>query len=296
MFSGRFDYYSATVPASAASALDLMAKNLPFRGMKIDQQKGMNSFKHAEVISDGRGERICAILHGGVNPLPHVTASGVYSPDVAQAIRTAWPEHTVSRLDVAVDFDGKGAWEKLYRVCDDAARSSRLKWATLGDFRPDGDSRDGRTVYVGSRQSPVMVRLYEKGKQLASSVQMPGEMPSLDWVRLEIEVKPPNRAAKMRAASLSPEQSWGCAPWARDILRSATGTGVERVNMQIKRLTDEERAFFHMARQYRSVIEGMIRKEGSPEAVMRLMQDVWRADDEGAVRPSVGGQEHFTVQ
>lgn len=292
----RFDWYSATVPATAPAAIAFVMENLPFRGLKIERQKGVNSFAHSEVVTDGKGDRVCAILHGGVNPLPHVTSSGVYSPDVATVLRKLWPQHTVSRLDVAVDFDGPEAWGKLYGVCDDAARSSRLKWATLGDFRPDGDSKDGRTVYVGSRKSPVMVRLYEKGKQLAPYVRTLGEMPSLDWVRLEVEVKPPNRTAKMRAATLSPEQCWGCAPWARDILRSATGTGVERVNMQVKRQTDDERAFFHMARQYRSVIEGLIRQEGSPEAVMQLMQDIWRADDEGAVRPSVGGHEHFTVQ
>ncbi len=48
-----------------------------------------------------------------------------------------------------------------------------------GDWLLGDQSRDGRTLEIGSREGGKLVRIYEKGKQL-------GE-PESPWVRLEVE-------------------------------------------------------------------------------------------------------------
>lgn len=85
-----------------------------------------------------------------------------------------------TRIDYAIDlydtdgtpYDLLAAWE-----CNQVETVARSMGAV--ETKERKKSR-GATVYVGSRQSERMVRVYEKGKQKGLSV---------DWIRVELEAK-----------------------------------------------------------------------------------------------------------
>lgn len=77
-------------------------------------------------------------------------------------------------IETAIDYWQKGLFKNGGRP---------PKMSQVGNFiQPDGS---GRTIYIGSRQSGKMARIYEKGKQL-------GDVTS-DWVRWEVEIKSEKR-------------------------------------------------------------------------------------------------------
>ncbi len=284
----RFDWYSGTPRDRPERVLDALVSLLSssVEGFEITRHPGTQGYEFEDRMIDGLGTRVFGLLHGGHNSVPHVRSSGIYSPLAASALRQAYPDHTVSRADVAIDFCGPSAWNILRQSCELVATGRNLKWAVLGDDRPEGvrDPSQGRTLYVGSRQSPVFIRCYEKGLHEASkgiSYGPDGLPPSPDWVRVECEVKPPNRLAKARAARLSPEQFWGCSPGSRAILSRILSVDVERITMTEHRKPDYERALLHAAVQYRSACEKLIDANGGdPSSLIRFFQTVWVQMDE----------------
>jgi len=89
-----------------------------------------------------------------------------------------------SRIDLAFDLMDYGIdplrvyadWEKGKVKCN--ART--VQPFTKATRNSDGTISKASTVYFGSRESEIMVRMYEKGKQMQTD---------LDWVRVELEVK-----------------------------------------------------------------------------------------------------------
>lgn len=278
----RFDWYGATVPARPEAILEALRVGLGERVAGEEQRSPAGNYGTGNLLLDGSGQRLCAVLYGGQNGWagPHVQASGEHSPEVVAIVREHWPQHRVSRADVAVDFDGDGCFEKLLSVAEGVARENRLKWSTYGDFRDDRDPLAGRTFYVGSRQSAALVRGYEKGKQMLPSVRVGEEAPSLDWCRLEVEVKPPTREAKAAAAGWPVDRFWGCSPWTCKLLHRVAGVDVQRVTMTAHKETDARRAIRHMAMQYRQAMEAFIAEEGGEEeALLRFIRQVWKIAD-----------------
>lgn len=272
----RFDWYSATILAQPEHLIEGVRQGMMGVVEKVENTKGVSNYENSVILSDAMGERICAVLHGGSNGAPHIRASGIYSPDVASILRKQWPGHAVSRADVAIDFDGPGCWSKLFRVCRDIADESGLKWVTVGDFRENRDELSGRSVYVGSRQSAVMVRLYEKGKEITSKLHVGEASVSLDWCRLEIEVKPQAKPVRILASEWSPNQFWGCSSWSRSLAQRAANEEVTRIMMTVRKETDERRAIRHMAFQYDKSMEAVSKELGSDEALFEYIQQVRR--------------------
>jgi DNA relaxase NicK len=275
----RFDAYSATLRVHPRALVQGVIDAFPTCGIRVDRRKSALHYEAADVLLDALDEQVCSVHHGGTNGAPHVRVQGFYSPQMADVLRRLWPEHTVSRVDVAIDFDGADCWDKLASVCERVARDGGLKWTTVGDFREDRDQMAGRTIYVGSRQSPVFVRLYEKGKQMLPFHRVGDPPLSLDWCRLEVEVKPKDRAMKVAASRWQPEQFWGCSSWSRKLLHSACGVDVERITMTARKETDARRAVRNMAMQYRSAMETVIAEEGNDEAFMLFIRNIWGDQD-----------------
>ncbi len=249
----RFDAYCTTLAISPEKVLSEVLENLPYSGLDVGRERGKNNYEHADVVKDATGETVCMVLHGGNGGKPHLRAQGVYSPDIATIVRGLWPDHPVTRADVAIDFDGAGAFQKLYRLCFRKGREKGLKLEKRGDPRREDERNPlaGTTLYVGSRSSTAFLRLYEKGKEQLAKAKHSDQPPSLDWTRLEIEVKPQNRIARYRAGQLDPADFWGVTTWSRDILGEAMGLDVERVNMTMKRESEAISALKHMIGQYR---------------------------------------------
>jgi DNA relaxase NicK len=117
----------------------------------------------------------------------------------------------ISRVDVAYDsYDGSLTLEQVW-----AARADRKSWVRGKGGRPpkiwpigpmDERTPDGRSVYIGNRDSDLVTRVYEKGLQLFKGlarhegidpltdlVQLDAEQPPFipgNYVRFECEFKP----------------------------------------------------------------------------------------------------------
>lgn len=271
----RFDAYATTLQIVPEKLVDQLLENLPYSGLNLTREKGKNNYQHADVITDGMGEKVCMVLHGGNGGKPHLRAQGVYSPDIATICRSLWPGHSVTRADVAIDFDGEDAFLKLHRLLDGQAARRGLKVDMKGDWRPNRDPLAGRTFYLGARSSVMFMRLYEKGLHERSKYQNSDQVISLDWTRLEIEVKPQSPEARFRASRLQPADFWGVSAWSRDILRLAMGLDVERVNMNLRPESEDETALKHMIRQYRSALMRESARNGESEMQLfeRLLND-----------------------
>jgi hypothetical protein len=131
-----------------------------------------------------------------------------------------------------------------------------------------------------ARQSRVLVRCYEKGKQLLAQRRVGEATPSLDHCRLEVEVKPPNKAAKMLGSKLSPVEFLGCSAGSCEILSRASALDVERVCMTAPKESDPRRAIRHMEVQYRLSMETVIAEEmGDDSGLFRFIRGVWKGMD-----------------
>lgn len=153
------------------------------------------------------------------------------------------------RADVAVDFDEPGVFGDLTSVLIGVSESHRLKKACLGDWISPSDPK-GRTLYIGSRQSPVMCRLYEKGKTLVDVRP--------DLARLEIEIKPKRVEARRQYVTLSARDLVFCNAWTSALFVSLSGVSYESAALPpgtVHRDTDHERAFAHMVKQYRATMK-----------------------------------------
>lgn len=262
----RFDWYGATVQAFPEAVLGVLRSDLSQVYLREDRRSGRNNYKWADTFLDPFGDEVCALLHGGSNPYPHVQARGEHSPIVSDVLRRAYPGyHRVTRADCAIDFDGPGCWDRLFALLQAFASEMGLKWRTIGDFRLDRDPSSGRTAYVGSRESTVTVRLYEKG--LKENQEAGEAVYSSDWCRLEVEVKPPKLEGRLKLAKLSPLELWGCSLWSCKLLSRVNGLDVERTTMSVRKEPDHVRAIKHMLLQYGPALRLLYADLGSDEAL-----------------------------
>jgi hypothetical protein len=250
-----FDWYQATIPAHPRAIEVALMDALGVE--HTNDTKGLRNYAYGMEFVRG-GDVVARMMYGGANGNPNVWASGEDAQAFASVIRDLWPEHRVTRADSAYDFRGPGSWERLYDAAVSIADRKGLTLNTYGDWlRPDAP--EGRTLYIGSRKSPVLVRLYEKGKQLrASGVVAPRNSP-LDWVRLEIQVRPA-KDRKSIAAGMSARDFWGFSAWTAELHAEVANGDVERVSMHDWRAPDDARAWCSLARPRNS--ERMVVRTG----------------------------------
>lgn len=262
----QFDWYQATVHASPEALIAELMANLPEDIIRTNG-KGFNSFRARADLHDAEGELFASVMHGGVNPHPNVKSTGDHGPALAGVLRNRWPDHRVSRLDVAVDSRGEGLFEDCVRLMSAVGRSHRLKGEKI---IPD-DLDDGSTYYLGSRQSPLRVRCYEKGKQLFKETGDPVWRNFFDWTRLELQVRP-EKAFKSTAARMEPADFWGCAQWTRDLAAGLLDLNPEAVTMKPTRIADHERAMRALTAQYGNTILRQVERLGSWDAFTEDLQ------------------------
>ena len=248
-----FDWYAATIDDTALKVETRLAALL---GAFPKRARGLHGYPNGtDFLRDGN---VIAKMIWGGQQSPHAWASGSDARQFADVVRTEWPRHYVTRVDVAYDFVDGDTWAQLYAHCVEVAdtlpsgepRRRPLKLATLGDWvREDEGFPGGRTLYVGSMKSPVLCRLYEKGKQMRSLHPDQLDKYPLGWVRLELQVRPEG-ASRYEVATLEPSAVWGTSAWARALHDSVFGSDLSAVLMAVHRLPDDERAMRFLLRQY----------------------------------------------
>ena len=208
----------------------------------------------------------CSIHYGGINDRSLLRASSDNSVTFAEFVRSTWPDHSVSRLDVAMDFqEGPEFFNDMASWLIDYAKENRLKTAFAGDW---ANGQAGRTLYVGSRKSAVFIRLYEKGmEQLAKG----NSVAPVDWVRFEAEIKPANKAAKQKMASVQARDCFGASLLLRDFA-ALLGDKYEPIKVgTVWKQTDFDRSFQHMCYQYGDVIKAAFEICGDDKEALASM-------------------------
>lgn len=258
----RFDWYSATVRDDSVRVPALVeVLSLDLAASAVDDGPGRFGYASETILRGDAGDVLARVWHGGRQLWPSVHGSGSSAPGVAASLRAHWT-HKVTRCDSAQDYDGEDAWERIYPVALALADERHLRVSQAGDWHR---GIDGRTLYIGSRKSPVFARIYEKGKQLGVSST---------WVRVELQVRP-NRDTGLRVAQMEPEEVWGLSIWARELLGRLEGVDVPRVVMRTGSQGDDGRALGTLIHQYGAVISRLRGRLGSDEAVgLYLMEAI----------------------
>ena len=282
----HFDWYSGSYRGDPRRVGDAVLANM---GAELSGpvSKGRHGFERAARFAGPRG-LACTVQWGGHlhGDLVHVAFSGWRAGDGAELLRDVVPEHRVSRVDVAEDLCGPGAYSELQKL---SARVARDHGITRSRIVPD-NPLSGRTVYVGSRQSPVFVRIYEKGKQVAAAIsggssKVDAQQLGVDlkghalqtWARCEIEVKP-KAHARSELAHFPPESFWGCAEWTASLYRELRGVDVPRVKVgSVWQADDLSRLVRSMLAQYGRTLERLHHDHGSWCAVGNYLGDELQA-------------------
>lgn len=259
----RFDWYQATIPDHPLDVVSAVHERLAPGGL-VQEGRGQNGYRQTFTVRQSDGDRVAVVMCGGNNGAhPNAMASGSVAHPFASLVRELWPAHKVTRMDSAEDVAEEGAYDLLEGVCRTLAQERSLKGRRI---LPD-DPAEGRTYYIGSPSSDVRTRLYDKTAEARRSLppERYHEIPD-HWARIEAVVRPRKEAGYV-AASLTPEQAWGCSAWTHELARRLFSLDVARIEMQAGRESDHERAYRFLLQQYGPTLRRMVADLGSWECV-----------------------------
>jgi hypothetical protein len=212
-----------------------------------------------------------SIHYGGINEKILLRSTSDNAQRFSEFVRNRWPNHSVSRLDVALDFrEGPDFFNDMAEWLIDYASKNRLTVSYAGDW---SQGVSGRTLYVGSRKSPVFVRLYEKGLE---QLKRGNSSAPVDWVRFEAEIKPSNKVAKINMSLVSPSECLGSSKLLRDF-GALLGDNYAPLRVgTVRKMTDFDRTFSHLCYQYADLFKDLVEQEsGDLESAMsRILHGV----------------------
>lgn len=214
------------------------------------------------------------------NGTVYFEGKGETSPDLARAVRTHFPGHSVARADVCEDYEAEGAFERLVGV----VRGSKGPRVDGGYVRLPDDEGKGRTWAAGVRGGVGYVRVYEAGLMADRA-----HLCRPRWVRSELEARPHYAAHKAAAASLEPLHFWGLAAWTARVGQALSQVEVPRVAVE-SRDYSHDRTALYLARTFRRFWSGALEDFGSWECVGREFEQIWREDDEAVEAMKRGAQ------
>lgn len=246
----RFDWYTASIDKSPQLIVDTLASC--YELADVLPTKPFNGYERAFKCIRGDTELFKIQYGGNTGTRVQVQATGEASPELATNVREMFTDHHVIRADVALDYCEPGAWESLYNLSTETADKFKLKTEHRGDFHR---GENGRTFYIGSRQSPAFNRVYEKGKQLGGDP---------DHVRSEFELKPKNEAARAIYSKASPAEMLLAAKWSAHFYGILAGVNGMRLAAPgtIHRPSDDERALIALGTQYGGTLSRLLESMG----------------------------------
>jgi hypothetical protein len=251
--AAKFDWYSSTVQASDPQESGLVAA-LQQAWDLTDwvPAKNRNGYTYGGAIV--RGSKTLAHLCWGGNSGISVTTTSSDSPVLVQALRKFSEDkgigHLPTRVDACCDWVESGLFDSLAAHLMQYAIENRLAINQQGDW----ERGEARTLYIGSKDSPVRLVLYEKGYEQG------GDAPR-DWVRLEVRVKP--KKAHKAAVSAWDAATCFCAGWVPDALKVLDWEGLQKKAVgTVWRQEDAERSRAALLRQYGRVMTLWAEEEG----------------------------------
>lgn len=261
-----WDWYQATLDRPSEMFLLLNGLSRAFGGGEWDSCAALYGYSV--------GYRLRGVAAGSVQVFVrdtdvHVQASSSAAITAAGYLRRAWPEHRVSRADVALDIDVHGSFDRLWREVHGLAREvrgrgRRVTTSTAGDWI---DNEQGRTFYAGGVKSRLRVVVYEKGlEQLGKD---PDCGASRDWTRVEWRVRPDTPEMKTWLATATPAQAVGLTKFGADVATALMSSEVTTPDAA-RRFASQDPLYW-MVRQYRRSVEEILAMD--PLDAMRLLAD-----------------------
>lgn len=260
----QFDAYGATIRGDYSA--------LKVAGMLSEQLlgvvcKGKAVRRFGETISIDVNNRMAAwVGQDTTTGNIYVEGKGETSPQLVQAIREQFPDHTAPRIDVCEDYSHPGAFEQLQGVVRDH-KGPRVKGGYVA--LPD-NVEDGRTWAAGVRGGVGFIRVYEAGKH---PDRLHLERP--DWVRTELECRPHYAKDKAAAALMTPAEIWGMAGWTHAVGQALTQCELPRYHPET-RVFSHDKTVYYVATKFRRMFETMIDDGLHLEATLR---EIWAEND-----------------
>lgn len=262
----HFDRYQCTFPGVP---MEDVCRSLHFIAAPMETYPRTRGYRRAISFGDlaylmhepVSGSYGCHLLVGG----------GSTCQPIVDELRSVLPDHKVSRVDVAVDFDYEGSFSEVegiaLKIAMDHLPKPLLVDVAGKHYMPE---QGGRSTYVGSRQSTHFLRVYEKGHEQRSKGIMPDA--SIHWTRAEIECKPDKKGdARVHAASMSPDQIAYSSPWTSQLATALGSTSGESMRLTAQRTnSDFVTTMHHMVKQYGPGIRKAI---GNGEVSVKEMMD-----------------------
>lgn len=160
---------------------------------------------------DKREEQGVHVVLGGA-ALRWYDAAGVDWYDILSAMKRHGMR--TSRVDLAIDVRDSGI--KHVDLCEQSLKPYKGRGRTPRISRVLG-ADDSWTVYVGSRQSEKMLRVYDKGKELGEK--------DIDYIRIELECK--GEIAHAIGWEFPNMVRLGCVGMAQTLIRGQADFGLE---------------------------------------------------------------------
>lgn len=263
-----FDHYQIAVNLGPETVIRDLKKF--FDQSDSEPAKPHNGYEYCRDIVRG-GTKLATVEWGGnTGENTKVTVSGSSRPHAFAAFaKEFWKGcFYVQRADVAIDFDEEKAFDIIQKLGRNVADEYGLKLSFLGDW----ERGTGRTLYLGSRQSPNYLRIYEKGHEQRQKGLIPDA--SENWVRVEFELKPKSKKAREQFSEMSPEQMLGGSQWVVDMVQCLTSSQVQRFTGMgtIKRKTADEVALRYMAKAYNKRWQSAINDLGGWDAFSAYLE------------------------
>ncbi|HLP31320.1 MAG TPA: hypothetical protein VK150_08155, partial [Geothrix sp.] len=232
-----------------------------------NMRKAPHGYGFGSTLSDAGGP-ILRVWWGGSHELPHVVASGEKAPAVADLLRSEWPGHRVSRVDVCEDYAEPGSYDRLQELALSVARDTGVKVGTAGDHLL---TKEGRTLYLGAPTSHTRLRLYDKAAELRGQFHaQPDKLADIpaELARFEVQVRPQTPQAKAAAATADPVSLMGSAAWMRRLMLLVAGLELEPFHAgKVWRQADDDRAYAALLAQYGGLLQRICTDLGSWDCV-----------------------------
>lgn len=241
-----FDWYSASIDACIEVVQATLIEYYPH--CTLEPASARHGYERADKFVDQAGETMVTFMYGGDSQGSRVLVfgTGANAHKFAMVVRDAFPDHQLVRADVALDFDEAGAYQSLFnhgiKISRQVSVSDRYvgpAGAELADHCPKG-----RTLYLGSRTSVSMMRIYEKGKK--------DDPTRPNWSRVEFEFKPKNEPARLYYAKASLAEIVSATKLGQSYF-TALGAAVTTPSVRpgtVRVPTSQERAMGALKRQY----------------------------------------------
>ena len=201
--------------------------------------------------SMGRGMHISS-FNGGINLGTNVRGSGTQAEIVSHLIRVNWPDHKVSRVDVAWDVSEAGAYAAMRAVALDVASAVKPVPVATKEYADPLAPESGSTLYLGGIKSPLRCRIYQKGYQMqAIGKAVNGFDPN--WVRLEFQIKP-RTGDKQKFSTLEPADCIGYSKWARELVHRILGLDLEPIKQAKRAMRSVDERVAYMTQTYSRVL------------------------------------------